>query len=355
MAGTTTVQATIKLKVEPSHEIIKLAYLYMRAKRKMVKWLASNLVGGDAMDALHAQFYEGLKKKGMPLPLAFDLYRDAIKTYKSWLGEVTKKLPSVKNVSVILSPSKTYSFDPDRMKLYVLGEEVKILGYSKIYRGELSEARLRRKNDNWYVHVVVKFEGRRKKPKEPIAVYVNEEFVTAGNYEVVVQIPTRYHEALHLIKLAEGLKAKYGKTFYHSRHIQHRYKELYVRAKNVQVDFAKKAGKWVVDTAKSLGANVIVLEDLKGLWGKLDRMQRFLLQYNRIQKWIEWQARKYGMSVIYVSPRHTSLTCPKCKGPMKDIGNRTVKCLNCGYEDNSDYVAVKNILDEYKRNTKSST
>jgi len=261
----------------------------------------------------------------------------------SWLGVVTKKLPSTKKVSVILSPGETYSFDPDRMKLFVLGKEVKILGYSNIIRGELGKARLIKKDIGWFVHVTIKFKGRREKPKGLIAVYVNEEFLTAGNDEIVVQIPTRYYDALHLIKLAEGLKKKYGETFYHSRHIQERYKQLYMRAKNIQVDFAKKAGNWVVDTAKSLGANTIALEDLRGFWEKLDRMQKTLLQYNRIQKWIEWQARKYGMNVIYVSPRITSLTCPKCKGKMVDLGNRTVKCLNCGYEDNRDYVAVYNL------------
>ena len=41
-----------------------------------------------------------------------------------------------------------------------------------------------------------------------------------------------------------------------------------MRAKNVQVDFAKKAGKWVVDVARSMSANTIVLE---GLWEKYGR------------------------------------------------------------------------------------
>jgi len=75
-------QATIKLKVELPHEIVRLAYLYARGKKKkMVKWLSNNLVG-DMTNALHKQFYEKLKKEGMPLALALDLYRDSIKTYK---------------------------------------------------------------------------------------------------------------------------------------------------------------------------------------------------------------------------------------------------------------------------------
>ena len=336
-------QATIKLKVELPKEIVRLAYVYVREKRKMVRWLATNLVGGNLTDVLHRKFYEELKRQGVPLALALDLYRDSINTYKAWLGEVTKKLPAVKTMAVVLSPGITYSFDPDRMKLFILGREVKVLGYSEIYRGELSEARLLKKDNGWFVHIAVKFKGRKVKPKGIIAVDINEEFITAGNEEAVVQIPTRYHDAMHLIKLAEGLKVKYGKTFYHSKRIQQRYKELWKRAKNIQVDFAKKAGKWVVDVAKKLGANTIVLEDLKGLWEKLDRTQKFLLQYKRVQNWIEWQARKYGLNVIYVSPPSTPLKCPKCKGPMVDTGNRTVKCLNCGYEDNRDYVAVYNL------------
>jgi len=59
-------QATIKLKVELPHEIVRLAYIYAREKRKMVKWLSTNLVGGNTKDALHKQFYDKLEKEGMP-------------------------------------------------------------------------------------------------------------------------------------------------------------------------------------------------------------------------------------------------------------------------------------------------
>jgi len=32
-----------------------------------------------------------------------------------------------------------------------------------------------------------------------------------------------------------------------------------------------------------------------------------------LQSWIEWQAKKECLAIIYVNPTNTSKTCPKCK------------------------------------------
>lgn len=345
MAGTT--ETTIKLKVAPSHETKHLAYLYAKAKREMVRYLAENSITADFMDALHKQFYAKLKQRGMPLALILDCYKDAINTYKSWIGvkikgaHEPKRLPKIKKVSVILTPGITFSFDIYNQKLYILGKETKILGHSKLYFGELAQSRLIKKDDGWYLHTTVRMKERRVRPRGLIAVDINEEFIMAGNNEIVVDIPTRFYDAWHYIKVAEGLKEKYGEKFKYSRRIQFRYRQLYKKAKLILMDSAKKIGKWVVDVATMLNANVIVLEKIQGL--DMSKTMSLLFQYKRIQEWIEWQARKHGMKVLYVSPRYSSLTCPKCKGPMTETKDRMVKCLNCGFEDNRDYVAVRNL------------
>jgi IS605 OrfB family transposase len=75
-------------------------------------------------------------------------------------------------------------------------------------------------------------------------------------------------------------------------------------------DFARKVGKWVVDVARMVSANVIKLENLRNLVKNVDKLPRefrdklYLMQYYcRLQYWISWQARKYGMIVEFVNPR----------------------------------------------------
>ena len=115
------------------------------------------------------------------------------------------------------------------------------------------------------------------------------------------------------------------------------------------MDFAKKVGKWIVEIAMALKANVIVLEKLKKLINRVDelrkdyRLKLYLMQYRRIQEWIEWQAKKFGLKVIKVNPAYSSTTCPKCGAKMKENGYRTLKCEKCGFEEHRDYIAVLNL------------
>ncbi|QXJ34434.1 zinc ribbon domain-containing protein [Saccharolobus shibatae] len=45
-----------------------------------------------------------------------------------------------------------------------------------------------------------------------------------------------------------------------------------------------------------------------------------MMQYRRIQFWIQHQAMKNGMKVIFVDAKYSSTTCPKCGSKMKENG-----------------------------------
>jgi len=104
-----------------------------------------------------------------------------------------------------------------------------------------------------------------------------------------------------------------------------------------------------VEIALLLKANVIVLEKLNRMISRVNnlrknyRLKLYLMQYSRIQKWIEWQAQKYGLKVVYVNPAYSSTTCPRCGTLMKESGYRTLRCVKCGFEEHRDYIAVLNL------------
>ena len=119
--------------------------------------------------------------------------------------------------------------------------------------------------------------------------------------------------------------------------------------RNILIDFAKKVGRWIVEIAMALKANVIVLEKLTKMINhvvglrKNHRLKLYLMQYIRIQKWIEWQAQKHCLKVIKVNPAYSSTTCPKCGTLIKESDYRTFHCEKCGFEENRDYIAVLNL------------
>ena len=72
------------------------------------------------------------------------------------------------------------------------------------------------------------------------------------------------------------------------------------------------------------------------------RDKLYLMQYRKIQYWIDWQARKHGLLIDYVFAAYSSIKCPKCNNKMNEVSYRWYKC-NCGYENDRDIIAIMNL------------
>jgi len=387
MTRSTRFQVSVSMKVAPSHEVKHLAYVYTRAKQLVVNWLVETKLTfknkTDLINILHHEWYEKLKERGLTGRLAEDCYRDAANVYTSWLENPNKNKskPRIKNVSVILTPKASYKLDLEKMKLKVLGYETPILGYSRTltqYKDyKIAEAKLVKRGKSWFLHVTFKKEEEKKRKKGKtkgvklvdkkdkkekkkereekfkvsgvVAVDINQDFIMVGNDKKVVEIPTRLDDADHYVNEAQKLQQKYPTKWRYSKHILARIAHFFRRERNILMDFAKKVGRWIVEIAILLKANVIVLEKLNRMiynvneLRKNHRLKLYLMQHRRIQKWIEWQAKKYGLKVIKVNPAYSSTTCPKCETLMKETGYRAFKCPMCGFEENRDYIAVMNL------------
>jgi IS605 OrfB family transposase len=186
-------------------------------------------------------------------------------------------------------------------------------------------------------------------PKDSIAVDINMKKIVVGkddnNY---VKIPTRINEIHYYKSLAEMLQMKYPKRWKENRNIKRRIMTFHLKAKNIAEDFARKVGKRVINEAIRMNANVIILENLRNLIKNVKKLHKkfrdklYLMQYRKIQYWIDWQAKKHGLLVNYVSAFYSSIKCPKCNRKMKEISYRWFKC-NCGYENDRDVIAIINL------------
>jgi len=105
----------------------------------------------------------------------------------------------------------------------------------------------------------------------------------------------------------------------------------------------------VVESAIENDVSVVGLEDLTGIRKrtkvrKTQRYQHNSWAFRELQTFIEYKAREAGIAVIYIDPRYTSQTCPKCLHISRNNRNgRSFRCEACGYALNADLVGAMNI------------
>ena len=176
MARSTGFTVTVRMKVAPSYEVKRLAYLYTRAKQTVVNWPVENKPAfktkTDLINILYHEWYEKLKQMGLPSRLAEDYYRDAVNVYTSWLEDPNKNKskPRVKSVSAILTPKLSYNLNLQKMRLSILGYETQILGYSRtmsFYKDwKIAEAKLVKRGRSWFCSSLSKREKKRRERKQ---------------------------------------------------------------------------------------------------------------------------------------------------------------------------------------------
>lgn len=113
--------------------------------------------------------------------------------------------------------------------------------------------------------------------------------------------------------------------------------------------------RWCVNQLDFSSLSDLILEKLKyiqiGTKGKVNKTTRKLLKnwnLGLLHSAIEQKCEENCVHLHYVSPKYTSRTCPMCGHIDKRNREGTVfKCVNCGFEDNADINAAKNILTRF--------
>jgi len=129
------------------------------------------------------------------------------------------------------------------------------------------------------------------------------------------------------------------------RHLKHLSGREARHRRNVNHIISKR----LVATAKDTG-RAIALENLKGIRSqttvqKAQRRRHNSWNYYQLRSFIDYKAKVAGVPVLYVNPRGTSHTCPRCGLQTKQ--NRPTRerfeCVRCGLAGPADYIAALNI------------
>jgi len=353
------IRATVSMNIALTNPLLDFSKKYLEGIRYVLYWLKEKRINPNKRNILsivHKELYDKLKKEfNLPSRIAQDCNRNAISIYKGWYNNPKKgRFPRVYKPTVWLTPKLSYTVNFEKMlvKISKIGE-FKILGYPRNYKEYLSwnmkESRLVFRNGKAFLKIVFEKFMQKIEPKGSIAVDINMQNITVGkdnkNY---VNIPTRINEIHRYKSLAEMLQRKYSKRWKENKNIKRRIIAFHLKAKNIAEDFARKVGKRVVDEAIKMNANVIILENLKNLIKHVKNLHKqlrdklYLMQYRKIQYWIDWQAKKHNLLINYVYAAYSSIKCPRCNRKMKEIYHRWFKC-DCGYENDRDIIAIMNL------------
>lgn len=100
--------------------------------------------------------------------------------------------------------------------------------------------------------------------------------------------------------------------------------------------------KRVVDFAIKNNAKYINIEDLNGFDKKSKILRNW--SYYQLQNDIKYKARLNGIEVRFINPYLTSQTCSKCGNfEEEQRDGRQFECKKCGYVENADFNAARNI------------
>ncbi|MBC7112524.1 MAG: IS200/IS605 family element transposase accessory protein TnpB [Candidatus Methanomethyliales bacterium] len=207
------------------------------------------------------------------------------------------------------------------------------------------------------------------KPTHAVLVYRNNKFflhitVTKeipepkGNNPVGVDVGMK-----NLLAASNGFKVKGGETLRKRHHFRGLRSSLQAKgtasAKRSLKRLSRRERRWVntilhqvsrafVNSLKE--GDIVVMEKLTGIRNNAKHRKSqngdfHSWAFRRLQSFIEYKSLERGVPVVYVEPRNTSITCPRC-GHVDKANRKSqslFRCTKCGFQHNADYVASLNL------------
>ena len=334
-------------------ELREELYLTRRAVQYIVDclWELDKI---PSINQVHLMFYKILRKQGFRAHQSKQIYKYALSIVKS-ARENNGRKPVLKKLSARLDK---YDARVDlENQLVVVKMRNKVFKIRLLHRRDYIK---KFKGRKWYeviisidrqgrIWISIPFQWSYKPhvPRRIISLDINLKKIVVYNGRSVRRINTRFMEALSLKIHAEKLQKKHPRMWRYNEKTLSRIKSFHRRSRNIVLDWSRKFAKYIVLKAKRT-RSVIVLEDLGKLWFSSSRKSRTLADklsrfaYRRLQSAIITKAIEYNVPIIFVDPRNTSSTCPRC-GAKLVYEHRLAICRKCGLIADRDTVGAMNI------------
>jgi len=184
-------------------------------------------------------------------------------------------------------------------------------------------------------------------PRRVLALDLNLKTITLYDGGNVRRLKTRCPEALRLKHLAEEVQKRHPYSWRRNSRLLDLVRSLHKRSARIVLGWSRKIAKYLVLKAEKMSA-AIAVENLDKLWHNAsqkssslaDRLSRFA--YRKLVQAIEAKAVEYNVPLVYVDPRNTSKTCPRC-GARLHYQHRLAICPRCRFKADRDTVGAMNI------------
>ncbi len=334
-------------------ELREELYLTRRAVQYIVDclWELDKL---PTINQAHQMFYRMLRQQGFRAHQAKQIYKYALTIVKS-ARENNGGKPLLKKLTVRLDE---YDARVDlENQLIIVKLRNRVFKIKLLHRREYTEKFVGRK---WY-EVIISIDRQRRiwisipfrwgydpyRPRSIISIDTNLRKIVIYDGGRIRRIDTRFTEALKLKHLAECVQKRHGYAWRRNRKWLDIIRALHGRGSNIVIDWCRKFAKYIVLKARKT-RSAIVLELLGKLWfnssqkspSLADKLSRFA--YRRLQLAIITKAMEYNVPIVFVNPRDTSSTCPRCGAKLEYI-HRLAVCRKCGFIADRDTVGAVNI------------
>ena len=325
--------------------------------RRVIQYVIDALWELDRLPTInqaHQMFYKILRKQGFRAHQCKQIYKYALAVVKTAMKNKGRK-PILRKLSTRLDKyDATIDLENQLIivklrnrvfKIKLLHKRnyiVKFLGrkWYEVIIGIDKQSRI-------WVSIPFRWEYSPYKPKRLVSLDLNLKKVVVYDGRCVRRIETRFAEALYLKYLAEGLQKRHSYAWRRSGKWLEIIRAIHMRSRNIVVDWTRKFAKYIVLKARRK-RSAIVLEDLEKLWFNAsqksktlaDKLSRFA--YRKLQYAIITKAIEYNVPIIFVDPRGTSITCPKC-GAKLSYNHRLAICPRCRFMADRDKIGAVNI------------
>lgn len=338
--------STVKLRIEPTEELVKTAQLYQDGLNGCVQ--IGNSEYASRWQEVQTLSYPGLRELGLQSQLAMNCIRQACGMLKK-----SKSIPQVNSLTIRYNFPRSASYKNDILKLWtVKGRQefpIQVPEYFQQYFDDwiLRESLLEiKKNKSYFNFTFTKeidtsslFEHG-KEFVLGIDLGVNRLAVTSDNrfFGKSIKALRKQHDRFVAQLQSKGTRASKRKLKKNSG--------TWTRfMKWVNHNISKE----IIDGVEP--GTVIAMENLTNI--------RRTAKYNpwvhkwafrQLQSFIEYKALRKGCRVVYVNPAYTSKECNRCHNRTVRRHSGFIKCTSCGHSLNSDLNGARNIAQRYMRN-----
>ena len=355
---------TQKIELNPNNKQSTLIAQHCGYKRVAFNFALSSFKSG--LDADNWQSEQDLRKefnasKREKFPWCSDLSQNASKNAIRDLGDaVTRWKKGQNRFPVYKKRSGKCSYQADNgvgtVKVDKKRMDIPKIGWVRMsealrYTGEITKVVVSRKNDRWFVSILVRCDSNNYKhqpslfdDKQPIGVDVgiNTLATCSDGTKYDNPRPLKRYER----KLARANRALSRKVF-HSQNWQkqkRRLSSVHYRIANIREDAHHQASTAIVRKASAIGIETL---NISGLL-KNRRLAKALSDsaLSRFLTMLKYKAERHGIPITEADQFYaSSKTCSHCGHKKKDLtlSDRTYHCNECGFECDRDVNAAINL------------